>query len=170
MHGLIEIDRVEDLDGITTAPQHSPALHQDGPLGIRHTIAGMHLHQVWFHEKSRFAAARTAYNENILISRIFRVGGLTHCQKLGHGENNVVVPVRFIHIRLDIFRGTPFRLTVFLTLTEFLCIFLGFYGAHKFYEGKVGMGVLYLFTAGLFLSGWITDIFILLGKPRYYNP
>ena len=52
----------------------------------------------------------------------------------------------------------------------FLCIFLGFYGAHKFYEGKVGMGVLYLFTAGLFLIGWITDIFILLGKPRYYNP
>lgn len=24
-----------------------------------------------------------------------------------------------------------------------LCIFLGYFGAHKFYEGKMGMGILY---------------------------
>lgn len=33
-----------------------------------------------------------------------------------------------------------------------LCLFLGCFGAHKFYEGKIGMGVLYLFTGGIFLS------------------
>ena len=32
----------------------------------------------------------------------------------------------------------------------FLCLFLGLIGAHKFYEGKIGMGVLYIFTGGLF--------------------
>lgn len=39
-----------------------------------------------------------------------------------------------------------------------LCILLGIYGAHNFYTGKIGMGILYLFTAGLFGIGWIVDI------------
>lgn len=49
-----------------------------------------------------------------------------------------------------------------------LCIFLGFFGAHKFYEGKTGMGILYLFTAGLFGIGWIIDIVSILTKPNPY--
>ena len=49
-----------------------------------------------------------------------------------------------------------------------LCIFIGYYGAHKFYEEKIGMGVLYLFTGGLFFAGWIIDIFVLLKKPNPY--
>ena len=44
-----------------------------------------------------------------------------------------------------------------------LCIFLGYIGAHKFYEGKIKLGLLYLFTVGLFGIGWIVDI-ILLSK------
>lgn len=40
-----------------------------------------------------------------------------------------------------------------------LCIFLGFFGAHYFYTKKTGMGLLYLFTIGLFYIGWIVDIF-----------
>ena len=39
---------------------------------------------------------------------------------------------------------------------------------HKFYEGKIGMGFLYLFTAGLFGIGWIIDIISLAGKPNPY--
>ncbi len=49
-----------------------------------------------------------------------------------------------------------------------LCLFLGFFGAHKFYEGKVGMGLLYLFTGGLFCIGWIVDIVSLVLKPNPY--
>lgn len=49
-----------------------------------------------------------------------------------------------------------------------LCIFLGYFGAHKFYENKPGMGVLYIFTAGLFGIGWIIDIIILLTRPYIY--
>ena len=49
-----------------------------------------------------------------------------------------------------------------------LCIFLGYFGAHKFYEGKVGMGILYLFTFGLFGIGWIIDIIAILLKPNPY--
>lgn len=50
----------------------------------------------------------------------------------------------------------------------FLCMFLGFFGAHKFYEGKIGMGVLYLLTFGLFGFGWIIDTIALLFKPNPY--
>ena len=42
-----------------------------------------------------------------------------------------------------------------------LWFFLGLIGAHKFYVGKVGMGVVYLFTAGLFGIGWFIDLFTL---------
>ncbi len=49
-----------------------------------------------------------------------------------------------------------------------LCLFLGYFGAHKFYEGKIGMGILYLFTAGLFGIGWFIDCIVLLCKPNPY--
>jgi hypothetical protein len=39
-----------------------------------------------------------------------------------------------------------------------LAIFLGYLGVHRFYVGKIGMGLLYLFTGGLFGIGWIWDI------------
>lgn len=49
-----------------------------------------------------------------------------------------------------------------------LCILLGYLGAHKFYEGKVGMGILYFCTGGLFVIGVIIDFIRLLGKPNPY--
>ena len=49
-----------------------------------------------------------------------------------------------------------------------LCVFLGWFGVHKFYEGKILFGIVYLFTFGLFGIGWIVDIIILLFKPNPY--
>lgn len=49
-----------------------------------------------------------------------------------------------------------------------LCIFLGVFGGHKFYEGKAGMGVLYLFTGGLFGIGLIVDFITILCRPNPY--
>lgn len=49
-----------------------------------------------------------------------------------------------------------------------LCIFLGFFGAHKFYENKAGMGVLYILTGGLFGIGVIIDFITILFKPNPY--
>ena len=48
----------------------------------------------------------------------------------------------------------------------FLCIFT--ICGHKFYEGKVGMGILYLCTAGLFGIGWIVDIVSIAMKSNPY--
>lgn len=38
-----------------------------------------------------------------------------------------------------------------------LWLLLGYLGAHQFYAGKVGMGILYLFTFGLCGIGWVID-------------
>ena len=49
-----------------------------------------------------------------------------------------------------------------------LCVFFGWFGAHKFYEGKGGIGILYLLTAGLFGIGVFFDFFAILSKPNPY--
>lgn len=53
----------------------------------------------------------------------------------------------------------------------FLCLLGGWAGAHKFYEGKTALGVLYLFTFGLFGAGWIFDLIAILSKKEdtYYT-
>ena len=44
------------------------------------------------------------------------------------------------------------------TTALLLCIFLGGLGVHRFYVGKIGTGVLYIFTCACFGIGWIVDI------------
>lgn len=50
-----------------------------------------------------------------------------------------------------------------------LCIFLGWLGAHKFYERKPVIGLIYLFTLGLWGIGWVVDIIRLSFKPNPYQ-
>lgn len=49
-----------------------------------------------------------------------------------------------------------------------LCLFLGYFGVHKFYEGNTSMGIVYLCTVGLLGIGWIVDTIVLLCKPNPY--
>ncbi len=43
-----------------------------------------------------------------------------------------------------------------------LCVFFGSLGVHRFYEGKIGTGILYLLTLGLFGIGVFIDFFKIL--------
>lgn len=39
-----------------------------------------------------------------------------------------------------------------------LCVLGGFFGLHQYYVGKIGTGLLYTCTGGLFLVGWALDL------------
>ena len=42
----------------------------------------------------------------------------------------------------------------------------GFTGSHRFYYGKPVSGTIWFFTAGLFLVGWIIDLFLIPSMAR----
>lgn len=46
-----------------------------------------------------------------------------------------------------------------IVLITNLLVFIGLGGLHRFYLGQIGMGLLYLFTAGLCFIGSIVDAF-----------
>ncbi|GHU48058.1 hypothetical protein FACS1894200_04410 [Spirochaetia bacterium] len=48
------------------------------------------------------------------------------------------------------------KLTAYL-----LWFFLGFWGVHKFYLGKIGLGIAYIFTGAFLGIGWLVDLFTL---------
>ncbi len=43
-----------------------------------------------------------------------------------------------------------------------VCFFLGELGIHRFVVGKIGTGILWLFTFGLFGIGYIVDFIMIL--------
>lgn len=63
-----------------------------------------------------------------------------------------------------IHKGTPkSKWTAFV-----LCLLLGMVGAHRFYEGKIASGLLYVFTGGLFGIGVFVDLIVILCKKDPY--
>ena len=73
---------------------------------------------------------------------------------------NIIVNVNQAQSQNQVQSGANFppksKLTALL-----LCIFLGYFGIHRFYVGKSGTGILYLFSCGLFGIGWIIDIILI---------
>ena len=49
-----------------------------------------------------------------------------------------------------------------------LCFFLGYLGIHKFYEGRIAMGIIYIFTVGFLGIGCLVDLILILCKSNPY--
>lgn len=49
-----------------------------------------------------------------------------------------------------------------------LCILLGYLGLHRFYEGKIATGILWLCTGVFFGIGIIIDAILIVLKPEKY--
>lgn len=92
----------------------------------------------------------------------------THCgrqvEQVKSEQANVVINNTNTNVNRNIGAGKPKNKWVALLL----CILIGFLGAHKFYEGKILLGIVYIFTMGLFGIGLIIDFFSLLFKPNPY--
>ena len=88
---------------------------------------------------------------------------VTTCPKCGGNVEENSQPNIVINNNIDPSKKEVKKWTAFL-----LCFFLGGLGAHKFYEGKIGMGILYILTLGLFGIGVLVDLITILTKPDPY--
>ena len=61
------------------------------------------------------------------------------------------------------------RLRKEVNITYILWLFLGIFGVHKFYLAKIGMGILYFFTAALFIIGLLYDLVTIPNQVARYN-
>lgn len=56
----------------------------------------------------------------------------------------------------------PFPISPYRRWLAFLlCFFVGVLGVHRFYVNKIGTGILFLLTGGLFGIGWLVDIIMI---------
>ena len=77
------------------------------------------------------------------------------CPNCGHPIKNKTKPTSTV----DYTNASPKkRLTALL-----LCIFLGEFGAHRFYAGKIGTGIIQLFTFGGFFVWALIDFCFICG-------
>lgn len=89
------------------------------------------------------------------------------CRYCGSANPNYIITEKSpqkTYIIQEISRKGPFnKWTTFL-----LCLFLGYFGVHKFYEGKIFLGFIYLLTFGFLGFGIFIDLIIILTKPKEY--
>lgn len=88
-----------------------------------------------------------------------------YCLNCGNVFSEQNAEFETIHDKIKMMTGTWRNKWIALTL----CILFGWLGIHRFYEGKVFTGLLYLCTFGFLGIGWFIDIIRIMIKPNPYR-
>ena len=57
-----------------------------------------------------------------------------------------------------------YKIPKYSLIKMIMCILFGYIGVHKFMEGKIVTGIIYMFTSGLFGIGYIVDLIIIISE------
>jgi len=128
---------------------HQPALHYHVSRPDSHSIVIGYL--AWLIGFT--GAHRFYYGKPITGAIWFFTAGLLG---IGWIVDLVLIPGMDLDANRQYFRGE-----LDYNLAWVLHVFLGVFGVHRFYMGKWISGLVYLFTGGLFLIGWIYDLLTL---------
>ena len=104
---------------------------------------------------------RFYYGKPITGTIWFFTGGLF---LIGWIVDAFLIPSMDAHADL---RFVPGRLDY--NIAWLLLVFLGVFGIHRFYMGKVVTGIIWLLTGGLFGLGWLYDLWTLNGQISEIN-
>lgn len=95
-----------------------------------------------------------------LFGAVLIVGGIgMYIMKPKKSGANNKIPTYNVHVKVTGAGGYRYSSDRSKIVAFALCLFFGFFGAHYFYVRRTGMGIVYLFTMGMFCFGWFYDLF-----------
>ena len=108
VHGACEVYGVECLDLVAEPFEDVAHVVDERALGVGDEVVGVTLHEVRLHEVARLSRAGAAYDEHVVV-RLgpLVVGGIDEADARPLGEDDVVVGVLPIRVRLDLLRRRP---------------------------------------------------------------
>ena len=127
VHGLLEVDGIEDFKLVLESQEHLTALGNDAALGISNdktdrVFLGSALHEIGCQPEAGRTGAASADNQHILVSCGFGIRRpIIHGQAFRLGEDEIVCEHR-VNIGLYVSLGAPTGGAVFHVLPEFLCV------------------------------------------------